>query len=533
MKKLAWALFCFLGSWVASAADPAAPLLNIVPEDAAIVFVVRNAQQQLERIAESPMMEAFLKTRTAQLLTGNLDPAQTKKDLSTFAAQFGVTPEELRDEILGNAIVFAYQFPKGNQSDAGTLLIQSKKPEVMQRLLDRINALQVAAKEIQTPQKVEFGSSHYMMRVKSDGQKEYYRLADGYFVFSNRESTIQDIIKLSQSPTKGLPKWLNVGGDRATLTAHFQPRAFDTSWQEKLASSTSRSEKAMLGQIQKLWSAFDGVAVSLHAEKNLVLTASVEVNESRLPAEWKGLTAHGSTHTLPKDAMIAIRGPIHLKTWISVAGPFFPEGDLTKFVNEIIGPAVGKDNLPAILDQLGPNWSFWVTATDQALPEIAWICDMPKNLEASLKAGLDSLFHMVRLDFNRKQTSQLELSTHAKGGQLTHASGFQLNYTVDGDQKSLRIHTHKKLQQQAAQAGPEPLVRVDGRQLRKYLATHEKAVAEFLARQDSRPVEDVRQELKTITSLLEFLNKFEISLGDKPSRWEIRAELEFSKPLQK
>ncbi|MGL6073860.1 MAG: hypothetical protein ACRC8S_06835 [Fimbriiglobus sp.] len=542
MKKLLWALFFSWGSLVASAADPAAPLLPLVPEDAAIVFVVRNAQQQLERLAESPMMESFLKSHTGQLLKGHFDPSEAKKAAELFASQLGVTPEELRNDILGNAIVFYYQFPKGTQSDAGTLLIRPNKPEVMQRLLDRINALQVAAKEIEPPKKVDFASSHYMLRTKADGTKEFYRLADGYFVFSNRESTIQDIIKATATPAKELPKWLTVGGDRATITALFQPRAFDTSWQEKLAASTNRGEKAMFGQIQKLWSAFDGVAVSLHAEKTLTLTATVEVNESRLPTEWKTLTARGSTHTLPEQAMIAFRGPIHLKTWIEVAAPFFPEGDLKKFVNDIIGPAVGKDHLAKVLDQLGPNWSFWISSNDKPLPEIVWFCDLPTELVAPVQAGIDSLFHMIRLEHNRREKSQLQFSTltttsiaqpRTTVSRLTHPEGFQLNSTIHHSNKTLAIHTSGQLHTQMTSAPDGVVLRVNSGPLRRYLSMNEKAIAGFLARQDNRPIEEVRKDLESISSLLEFVNKFEISLGDKPSRWEIRAELEFTKPLQK
>ena len=111
------------------AADPVAPLRPLVPPDATVVFVVRNLGPQLKALGESPMA-AWL--ATSPLVKQFVDPKEAEKLIAVrdfVTGQLGVTSDELRDDIFGEAVVFAFQpgDPGKPETDGGTMFWKARR----------------------------------------------------------------------------------------------------------------------------------------------------------------------------------------------------------------------------------------------------------------------------------------------------------------------------------------------------------------------------------------------------------------------
>jgi hypothetical protein len=531
----------FVGA-MCHAADPVASLLPLIPEDTAITFVVRNAGPQLQKLATSPMKAWLLDSPLGRQLADPKEADKLKGIIDFVVAQLGVTPDEIRDDILGDAIVFAYQMPKpGTTTDAGTILIRPRKPEVMQKLLDRVNTLQVAAKEILEPRSVAYKSTSYSLREKSDGSQEFFRLKDGIFVFTNRESTMHEILDQVNRPVTTLPRWLALDDGQSTAVALFRPRAFDASWVERRDASQNTGEKALLAHIGQLWKACEGVGLAVHADQDLHLKAMLDVEDTKLPAAWRELAkqptpAPWPAGAIPDNAMLAVQGTMHLKSWLEIAAPFFPkEGEeLRKLISDTVGPAVGQDRLPEVLNDLGPRWSFWLAAPPEgsAVPTAYLGVQMPEKLAPALRQGVDTLLHTVRLQYNRAYKEQLTITSGDTGASLKHPTGFTLSYTTDTTQNALIFRTHPSAKTQAT-SPTSASVLVRAPLLRQYLSTHKDAVMTWLAESSKRPPAEVSKELSDLINLLEATERLELTFDRRANKLEAHLRLQFVKPLAK
>src|SRR5262245_39338691 len=124
-------------------AAPSDDLLRVVPSDYTFCVVAQNLRDQ-----GKPGGEPFLKRLTESPLFKQLQQApeahKVQQVIDAIFKDLGVTPEQLRDDILGDALVFAYRKgpPSQPEKEDGLILLHARDDKLLARLVDRINEIQ-------------------------------------------------------------------------------------------------------------------------------------------------------------------------------------------------------------------------------------------------------------------------------------------------------------------------------------------------------------------------------------------------------
>src|SRR5579883_719567 len=259
-----------IGSFAAPPARPAGPsprdkLLRLVPPDAAVCLVVRGLREQAQTVAASPFAD-WASQKVGPKITGSAEFGALKQLESFIEQQIGVSLTELRDDILGDAIVLAYHpGPSGRpNAESGVVMLLARKPEKLKALIDRVNDKQTERNEIKELRPVPYRGVPYTQRVKPDGTAEYYLIRDGLFAFSGQESAMRGVIDQSLAAPAGpgpVARSLDrLGAADAFLTCWINPRALDPELRAQSDAATTPARRAFLRQFAKVWEAVDALA---------------------------------------------------------------------------------------------------------------------------------------------------------------------------------------------------------------------------------------------------------------------------------
>src|SRR2546430_1612195 len=88
---------------------PADELLRFVPADVTFCFVLRDLRGHAAALQSSPLAEHMRASSLGQTLTATPEWQQLEKANRFLEKFLGVRAEQLRDDILGDAVVLAYR----------------------------------------------------------------------------------------------------------------------------------------------------------------------------------------------------------------------------------------------------------------------------------------------------------------------------------------------------------------------------------------------------------------------------------------
>lgn len=571
-SMLKWLLGAFAAVAALSAqpavAAPADEALRLVPTDTAICLVIRDLRDHATRVMGSPFATWSQATGYFHQFADPSELAKLNQFVLMLQSRFGITPEQLRDDVLGDAVVFAYQpGPAGRPEDeSGLMLVRARKPDVLNSLVSKLNEHQRSSGEIRAIRTRVHRGQTYTEREKAAGH-EYYLTLGAVFAFSGQEAMIRAVIDRGLDTAPDDPGPVASGLKQLELTevlaaCWFNPRSFDAALSARAASLTDPNERAFLNQFSKVWSATKGVALYLRPGRGVEVGLVAAVEESRLPAEVRSLLFPpvGSSPlwtVVPDDAFLAVGGRIDVPQWLTAARSFLPDSgkaELTAVVRNGLGPIVGKDRLPALMAGLGPTWAVW--ATPPTGPGTAWVpCwtvavklgtteKHSADVARPLLSALDFAAQMTRFAYNRDHVDQTELSEEIQDGIvvkfLSNPMGFprgvrpayavKQGYLVAASSPDV---VRRFVAPSEGAVSDAPLVRLSARHLRAYLSAHRKPLAALLAGTSSKPVTTVEKELDQFRQMLEPIDKLEIRYSGKGDRVKWSVNLELTQPLCK
>ena len=121
------------------AANPARDeLLKLVPPDTAVCLVVQGLRDRAKAIGESPF-STWVAEKFAPLVNASADIQKIRDTEKILTTILGISTADLRDELLGDAIVLAYQpGPPGKpEAESGSILLKARNPETLRKLIDK------------------------------------------------------------------------------------------------------------------------------------------------------------------------------------------------------------------------------------------------------------------------------------------------------------------------------------------------------------------------------------------------------------
>lgn len=540
------ALACLSG---AASASPRDDLLRVVPNDYTFCVVAQNLRDHgkpgsasfLQRLAESPLFKQLQQAPEAQ---------KVQQVIQTIFKELDVTPEQLRDDILGDAFVFAFRKgPVGQpEKDDGLILLHARDAKLLARLVDRINELQTKAGEVKVVESVDGKSGRYFRRVKA-GEKDavdYYALQGNRLVYSGSEALLASTLAALANESKTEPpiadRMRKLAVADAPVVCLVNPRSFDGDVANS-AKTGKGSEHAFLREFSNYWKTVDGLALSLNFSPSFEIGLSLNVRKNDLPpAAARFFTVASKRSPLwdcvPEDALFAAVGRIDPESLGIMLGAFLTEQDRSKVMDAIADatrPFLESDDLAPLLKGIGPDIGFWVSSPDpddktwvpQAILAVK-IAETPEGKQAEQSAikGLDFLARLACLsDKGLRVRSETQGSINVQF--VTHTSAFPPGFRPAFASKAGYIlvagspRTIAKFEVPkggAHDADEVPIVRISAATWRKYLNEHRRPLVEFLSKAKGLDAASLDHQLDAILPILDTLDRVELVQRSGPDR---------------
>ena len=328
------------------------------------------------------------------------------KDLDRARAQIethlGVSLTEVRDELLGDAVILGLRLPLEEPADAhqarGLLLVQARDPALLDRLIRAINKAQQDSGELAGVADRERNGMTYHVREfpAADGRplEWYVAYPDGTFAFSNSEAMIQSVMDRKAAGQEGhdaakadskddpglgeLPRFKAVRGklpERALVRLFVDPRHVE----RLLAGATRPSERSaarLMAMLARYLAAVDYAgAVLTWSDESIAIHTVETLNPSRLDP-WLRRWANDARRvdqtildSVPPTALALASGHVHALALLDALTQIVPEEDQTRLTNIetlLSGLLLGQDLRTRILPLVGPGILAYFDAPPEA-----------------------------------------------------------------------------------------------------------------------------------------------------------------------
>jgi hypothetical protein len=355
-------------------AGPREELLRLVPEDVGFCVVLHDLRNHTERLTASPFLADLLASPLGNAVRAAPETKQLLELKQHLKKHLGVEWSELRDEVLGDALVLAYRPPTAQRpgTEQELVLVHARSPKLLARLLDRLNEAQKQSGELKEFGTYEHAGRKYHRRVEAK-QEGFYYLHGPLLAVSSRESAIREVIEREGTAGKGespvAKQFRLLGVEKAPAAMWLNPRAFEAEMEAKAAAAKG-AEAAFLQTFLRCWNALDGVGVSAGLDREIEVALTVRSRPDALPESIrKALAAAKKPSALwsrvPDDAIFAAAGRFDLSAMLELIGEFATKEDRAALIDQLqrsLGAALGRDVVKDVLPYLGPDWGLCVTA---------------------------------------------------------------------------------------------------------------------------------------------------------------------------
>jgi hypothetical protein len=550
-----------------AAAAPRDDLLRVAPPDAALVVVAQNARDHLKNLSQSPFAEWFPTTRIGAQLLASADFRKAQAGAAEVFRQLGTAPDELLDDVFGDAIVFAFTPGSADNKTAerGVILVRPRKPETLQKVIDQLNDLQKKSGEVKEVVRREHNGVGFFERQRAAEGSEFYFLRGGVFAFSESESEIRGVIDRERGGNRApelVDRLTRLGVGDAAVVLLINPRAFDADIRSKVAAA-NRDEKAFLANFEQVWKALDVAALYLNLGEELEAGAVLRFRPDALPAALKPWivgprTPSGLWAAVPDNALFAAAGRLKVSELIETVGALVPDdgkNGVRAGVEQIVGSVIGRDILPAVFDALGPDWAIWAAQPangDGFLPVVFAALqvrtDGPAGPAAAkeLAEAIEFGFRAARVAYNVAHADQIELRQVADGNTTIRSlvndkafpAGFRPSFALKDGYLLLATTPEAIKAFRPPATAPKPggealLARFSGTTARAYLLAHRTPLAKFLSDAGAGAEKEVLTHLDQFAAVLELFDRVELLTRGDDTSTRLIVRVTFAKPLKK
>lgn len=548
------------------AAAPRDELLRLVPADVGFCLVIQDLRTHADHLAQSPFAEQFRKSPIGTAIAGSPELGKIGVAEKEIQKHFGVTADQLRDEIYGDALVFAYRpAPDGRpEGEEGVFLLRARDKDLLARLVTRLNEIQKKGGELKELEERKHEGVTYQARVSAGGT-HYYYLHGAVLAYTSQESMLKRVIDLDRRETREVPTILRdmtrLDVHDSMLTVWVNPRAFDAELKRKVAQAKP-SEVHGLKRMQQYWQALDGAALTFTPRKSAFeLSLAFLGRESEMPEPAKKFFSGDNRPSelwaqIPANALFAVAGRVDVPALAEFIGDFLPPDDRKKMREAIdrfiVAPSGGLDLTKDILPNLGPDWGICVLPPGPkekaATPlMVAALRVRPgenkeKPVDRALFELLDRLAALavffnpdpVALKTTTLNKTEVKYLQGDKGAALNILPAYALKdgYLLVGSNPTVlsKFSGGKSVESSNDDC---LLVRVSFRALRGYMKARLDAIAAALAEKNQISPEDARRKLEGIGQVLQLFDRLELSRRTGPNRVALTLRLHTEQPLVK
>lgn len=532
--------------------SPARDLLRLVPhEEIGVCVLVPNLRENIQRLQSSAWLERLEAEPFAQgLLRNNPHWARIEAELNKHLQ---IKWSELRDEILGDAVVLAYRPrpPGEGEREQGLFLLHARSAERLARLVERINDGQKKSGELTELLAISHRGKQYFRRVEKT-KTHFYYLEGSLLAFSGTEVWIQRVIERAQQSSSSafVEQFERSEADKAIASLWLNPGFIANEIKQK---AVGPAESLFAKSLASVWPALDGIFVSAHLGEQIEVRLSLQARVNDIPAEASKLFAQPSKPSdlwrqFPSDSVVAVAGRVDLPSLAAAAESLLPAGardGLMEAWKQGLKAATGLHFNKEVLPNVGPDWGFaiWPALADDWPHFVAAFAVRPGAnalpVDKSLVKALHLLASFAVFDFNLKHGGTLRLESAVQ-------DNVQIHYLDDptlfpkGVRPSLALkHGYVVLASSpdaVARFGKEllpelpgnetPLVRISLSGIAKLLDHRREQVVSHVAERNGISKEQARDWLSQLRTVLDFFEQFQLIQRTDPGQaiWILRLQ---------
>lgn len=530
-------------------ASPRDELLRLAPTDAGFCVVVQGLRDQSARLEKSSFAARVAASPYGQAVRESAEVRKLALIDAELRTHLKISWAQIRDDILGDAVILAYSPGPPGKPDAevGLLLLHARSPDVLAGLLDRLTASQQKAGELTAVERREYRGQTYDVRRKNVGGEEFFFQRGPVLAFTDKEAALKAAIDRDRDAKAGDPplakRLQSLGVERDFVVWWVNPRAFDAALAVKVAAAQG-AEAAFLRTFERYWKTIDGTAVSLALGRDLAVNIAVQARTEALPEPARRMVADGGRPsalwaTFPENALFVAAGRVPWVPAVEVGAEFLStdaKREVQDAVERTVGAVLGREVLPHLLRNLGPDWGVCVTPPEVGdkgwLPSLTAMLrlrsggDGAPPVEQRALDGLDFVARLVVLGYNSQRLGQLRLRMERQdgvevrvieGGQML--PGLQPAFAWKGGYLVLATNPEAVRRFTPPTQAPEsagaidaevPRVRLALQGWAGYLRTYRGPVAAFLADAYHLPAAEADARVARIVEGLELFDAVEV-----------------------
>jgi hypothetical protein len=548
---------------------PAEELLRFVPQDVTMCLVVRDLRGHCAALADSPFAQAVRRSPLGLFLQAAPELRDVFKTDDFLAKHLKITLEQLRDDVLGDAVVFAYRAdPLGKpERDEGMLLVRARQPQTLATLVERLNAAQKKSGDLKSIEERTHNGVKYFRRVERK-ETNFYYLRGPVLVFSAQESLLRRAIAQERSAGANqespLGKQLRLlGADRALTALLLNPRGLDAVLEAKLAQAKG-ADAAFLKTFVECWKGLENLAFTFSLSADLELGLTLRAKPGAMPPAVRRFFDETATRSdlwarFPDNALLALAARTKATALVEMLAAFQTREvaqALRDNLNRGLGAYLGgKDALTEVLPFVGPDWGLCVSAPPASdkrwAPRVIFAVrvgtgDKNAPVDQAILGAVHFLAQAAIINHNRIRKEPLSLKTLREGkweirylsSSRGQVSGFQPAFGL-WDGYLVLASSPEAFRRFAAtppvvrSSGEVPLLRLSLKDLRQYLQERRESLTAALAEQHQLPPKEVRRRLVSLIAVLHFFDRVELVQRTSANQATLTLRLRTSAPLRK
>jgi hypothetical protein len=526
------------------AQDATATLSDRLPDQFAFALLVRDLRGQVAFGKQSAWFEAFRSTPLGRVIFEAPELKQLEKVQKDLKLHFDLDWSTVRDEFLGDAVLFAYT-PGGDPADEderGLILLHTRAPDKLARFLDQLNEIQKNAGELKSLTAREHRGVKYHRRDLGK-QSQYYFQAGGLFAFAVKEESLKAVLDKHADPKRSgvwTERFRQAEANKAFLTLCVNPRMLDREFRDK--------HKATDGFLA-YWNALDAVFVCLHVGEAVELRVRIQARMNDLPVWAKrsfGANPPSSElwNRFPSNALLSVASRIDFSATFESLGELLPAKDRQQMratLQQGVAALAMLDFAKDVLPNLGPDFGFAVLPGKQSdpLPQAFLALAMKsgeKNIDKAAFETLQLLGNLALLEHNKTSADpvrflamkQDKIDVRYFDGPKFFPPGIQPAFALKDGYLVLatspsaiaQFRVHEKM----LGSDESPLLRVSMFELSQFLKQRKEVVVAKLVEKQNLTDQEARQHLDRVLALLDMLDHLVLSQRNQPGQavWSLR-----------
>jgi hypothetical protein len=563
------ALAAVLATGSVRAASPREELLRLVPEDVGFCLLVEDLRGHAGPFLRSPFFAQLRASPLGERISPESPEMRKLAEVDQFLQQhLHIRFAQLRDDILGDAVVFAYRLgpPGKTEQDQGLFLLHARDARLLDQVLSCLDDVQKQSGELKELEIREHNGVRYRRRV---GAKEttYLYLRGPVLVLSWQESMLQRVIDRDRTAEKDdspvARQFRRLGGERRLARLWINPRAFEPELRQK-ADAARGPEAVVLKTLERYWHALDTVGLSLGLRDEFELTLTVRVRAADLPAGARRFFAEAARPSemwtrFPDQALLTVAGRLDVAALLEMLQDFL-DADARRALRAMLDQALGaglteqvlRDMVPNVGPDIGlcvlappgkdPNWFPHVIGAVRVRPGDGAI---PADL--ALVGALNTFAMLAVLDHNRKFPEPMRLRAVTQDGVEVKyllcdrfPTGFEPSFALKDGHLVLgsspeairRFQATGSTAPPATPAGEVPLVRFNVRELCRYLSERRELIAAHVATKNHTSREEAVRQIDRLLGLLGLIDRVEITQLPQEGQAILTLRVKTSEPLR-